>query len=112
MALAEIFDATWRAFLGRFFLNLIVVVIISRFFYYPNGKGTKEYLFTYISTSIVIFLVCILVSKVKVELGIALGLFAIFSVIRFRSVQATPRELSYLFICLGISLMNALIPFD
>jgi hypothetical protein len=109
---AAIFDATWGAFLGRFFLNLIVVVIISRFFYYPKGKGDKEYLFTYITTSIVIFLVCILVARVKVELGVALGLFAIFSVIRFRSTQATPRELSYLFLCLGISLINALLPLD
>ena len=45
-------------------------------------------------------------------MGFALGLFAIFSVIRFRSVQATPRELTYLFICLGLAIMNALIKID
>ena len=61
MDLAEIFDATWRYFLGRFFLNLVLVVIISRFFYYPSGKGNKEYLFTYIATSVVVFLVVVLV---------------------------------------------------
>jgi len=112
MELHEIFDATWRAFIVRFFLNLIIIFIISRFFYYSNGKGSKEYLFTFNATSIIVFLVCILVYRVKVELGIALGLFAVFSVIRFRSAQATPRELSYLFICLGMSLVNALVPLD
>lgn len=112
MEWAEIFDATWRAFIGRFFLNLIFVFIVSRFFFYANGKGSREYLFTFISTSVIIFVICILISNVKVELGLALGLFAVFSVIRFRSVQATARELSFLFVCLGSSLIYALMPLE
>lgn len=112
MELVEIFDGTWLIFIERFFMNLLIIVVISRYFYYSKGRGTREYMFTYITTSMVIFLVCILISKVKVELGIALGLFAVFSVIRFRSVQATARELAYLFICLGFSLMFALLPLD
>ena len=53
-----------------------------------------------------------MLSTVPVELGFALGLFAIFSVLRFRSVQVKPRELADLFICLGLALMNALSPVD
>ena len=63
-------------------------------------------------SSTFIFIVCILLSQVKVELGIALGLFAVFSVIRFRTIQASPRELSYLFVSLGLALMNALVPHE
>ena len=112
MNLAEIFTQQWTIFIGRFFMNLLFVVIVSRYFYYSNGKGKREYLFAYIAVSMIIFLVCVLISQVKVELGIALGLFAVFSLIRFRSVQATPRELAYLIVCLGISLLYGLLPLD
>ncbi|MEN8227517.1 MAG: DUF4956 domain-containing protein [Bacteroidota bacterium] len=107
-----IFDELWLAIILRFLLNLVVAVIVARILYFPRNKGNVEYLFTYISISVIIFLVCIMLSKVPVELGFALGLFAVFSIIRFRSIQATPRELAYLFICLGLALMNALSAMD
>ena len=95
--------------IGRMMLNLVAVFVLARFIYYPKRSGSTDYLFTYLATSTVIFIVCILLSQVKVELGIALGLFAVFSVIRFRTIQASPRELSYLFVSLGLALMNALV---
>lgn len=106
----DIFNDVWLAVIFRLLLDLVAVVIVARLIYYPRNKGDVEYLFTLISISLIIFLVCILLSTVPVELGFALGLFAVFSVIRFRSIQATPRELAYLFICLGLALMNALSP--
>ena len=110
--LLEIFDPTWRIVIGRFLLNFLMIFIIARFLYYSRGKGNLDYLFTYISISTIVFIVCVFLSQVPVELGFALGLFAIFSVIRFRSVQATPRELTYLFICLGLAILNALMKLD
>lgn len=112
MDLLEIFDPTWRTVIVRFLLNILMVIIVARFLYYSRGKGNLDYLFTYISISAIVFTVCIFLSQVSVELGFALGLFAIFSVIRFRSVQATPRELTYLFICLGLAILNALMNLD
>ena len=112
MELAEIFDPLWWSVIGRLMLNIGVVFLLGRVVYYPRNRGTKEYLFTYIATSTIIFIVCILLSQVKVELGIALGLFAVFSVIRFRTVQTSPRELSFLFVCLGLALMNSLVSFE
>ena len=97
-------------FIARFFLNLAVAIIIARIFYMAGGRGKREYLFTYLSTSTVVFLICILVSQVEVQLGIAIGLCAVFSIIRFRSVSATPRDLAYLFLCLGMGLILALLP--
>ncbi len=112
MDLQEIFDPMWRIVVIRFLLNFLMIFIVARFLYYSRGKGNLDYLFTYISISAIVFIVCIFLSQVPVELGFALGLFAIFSVIRFRSVQATPRELTYLFICLGIAILNALMKLD
>lgn len=112
MEIAEIFTDLYWAVIGRLFLNLAVVVILGRIIYYPRRGRSRNYLFTYIATSTIIFIICILLSQVKVELGIALGLFAVFSVIRFRTVQASPRELSYLFVSLGLALMNSLVPLE
>ena len=112
MEFAEIFNEAWRMVIGRMMLNIVIVFLLARFIYYPRRNGSRDYLFTYLATSTIIFIVCILLSQVQVELGIALGLFAVFSVIRFRTIQASPRELSYLFVSLGLALMNSLVPFE
>lgn len=112
MELAEIFNETYWIIIGRLMLNIVIVFIMGRFIYYPKKGGSPAYFFTYIATSTIIFIVCVLLSQVKVELGIALGLFAVFSVIRFRTIQASPRELSYLFVSLGLALMNSLVPLE
>jgi len=112
MELAEIFNETYWIIIGRLMLNIVIVSVMGRLIYYPKKGGSPAYLFTYIATSTIIYIVCVLLSQVKVELGIALGLFAVFSVIRFRTIQASPRELSYLFVSLGLALMNSLVPLD
>lgn len=91
----------------RFFLNFIVVFVIVRFLYYRVQKR-KDYLFTYILISTVIFLLCFLLENVKLELGFALGLFAIFGIIRYRTLQIPIKEMTYLFLVIGISVINAL----
>lgn len=112
MEFAEIFDQTYWIVIGRLMLNVLVVTVLGRLIYYPKRGGSREYLFTYISISTIIFIVCILLSQVKIEMGVALGLFAVFSIIRFRNIQADPRQLAFLFISLGLALMNSLVPLD
>lgn len=112
MEFAEIFNEAYWIVIGRLMLNVGVVSILGRLIYYPKRGGSRDYLFTYIAISTIIFIVCILLSQVKIELGIALGLFAVFSIIRFRNIQANPRQLAYLFISLGLALMNSLVPLD
>jgi len=108
MEISEIFDAVWLRYLIRFALNLLMVIVATRFLYYRKNKGKAEYLFAYITFSTIIFVVCLLLSHIPVELGFALGLFAVFSIIRFRSIQVTPRELAYLLYSLGFAILNAL----
>ncbi len=91
----------------RFAFNIIVTVIIVRYLYYPIAKR-KDYLFTYILISTVVFLLCFLLENVKLQLGFALGLFAIFGIIRYRTNPIPIKEMTYLFIIIGISVINAL----
>jgi hypothetical protein len=104
----EIFDPDWQALFIRFLFNLVVVVIVARVFYYHKGKGKAELLFSFLSISALVFIICLILSRVPVEIGFALGLFAIFSIIRFRSIPLTVRELTYLFISIGLGVYNSL----
>ena len=91
----------------RFICNSLVVFIIVCYFYYPSTKD-KDYLFTYLMFSVVVFFLCHLLSNVKLSLGFALGLFAIFGIIRYRTDPISIKEMTYLFIIIGISAINGL----
>jgi len=96
----------WELFL-RFALNLGVIIIIVRYLYYTVSRR-KDYLFSYIMISAVIFLLCSLLNNVKLEIGFALGLFAIFGIIRYRTTTISVKEMTFLFIVIGVSVINAL----
>ena len=87
--------------------NLTIILIIVRYIYYPVTKN-KDYLFTYFLISLTVFLLCVLLDSVKLELGFALGLFAIFGIIRYRTDPIPIKEMTYLFLVIGISVVNAL----
>ncbi len=91
----------------RFFFNLAVVSSIIRFFYYPKSKR-RDYFFTFMLISISIFLMIFLLGSVKIKVGFALGLFAIFGIIRYRTESMPVREMTYLFVIIAISVINAL----
>ena len=91
----------------RFSLNTTVIVILVRWLYYSTVKR-KDYLFTYILIASVVFLLCFLLESVKLQIGFALGLFAIFGIIRYRTDAIPIKEMTYLFLVIGISVINAL----
>ena len=91
----------------RFVLNMVVIVVIVRYLYYPTSRR-KDYLFSYIMISAVIFLLCFLLNSVKLQIGFALGLFAIFGIIRYRTDSISIKEMTFLFIVIGVSVINAL----
>jgi hypothetical protein len=94
-------------FVLRFALNTGVILILVRCLYYSTTKR-KDYLFTYILISSVVFLLCFLLESVKLQIGFALGLFAIFGIIRYRTDSMPIKEMTYLFLVIGISVINAL----
>lgn len=89
----------------RFFFNLLVCWLITHFFYYKKSRR-RDYYFTYIIFSSTIFLILYQLQSLKMEVTLALGLFAIFSMIRYRTEQLPIREMTYLFVLIGISIIN------
>ncbi len=90
----------------RFLLNFIITGIIVLKLYFPTTRH-KEYVFTYFIISVSVFMLSFLLSTVKIELGVALGLFAIFGIIRYRTTSMPIREMTYLFAIIALSVANA-----
>lgn len=91
-----------------FIINLISIMIVVRGLYYPKCKR-GEFFFTYILIAISTFMLIYVLGDVKLKAGIALGLFAIFSIIRYRTEQVAIREMTYLFIIIAMSAINGLV---
>jgi len=104
--LSSFFDLTLR-----FALNFIVIMLLVRWLYYSSTRR-KDYLFTYILISCVVFLLCYLLESVKLQIGFALGLFAIFGIIRYRTNAIPIKEMTYLFLVIGVSVINSLADSD
>ena len=93
--------------LVRFALNIIVILIIVRLIYYTSSKQ-REYYFAFVLISTIVFLICFMLGNLKLQMGFAMGLFAIFGIIRYRTTLIPIREMTYLFLVIGISVINAL----
>lgn len=101
------FDGDFYKLLYKFFLNAVVVFIIVRLIYYPTTRR-KDYLFTYFLISFITFFICVALKNKNLDTGMALGLFAIFGIIRYRTDAIPIKEMTYLFVVIGISVINAL----
>lgn len=91
----------------KFGFYLFFTTILIRYIYYPKAQK-KDYLFTYFLIGISVFMISITLENVKLELGFALGLFAIFGIIRYRTDAIDIKEMTYLFVVIGLAVMNAL----
>ncbi len=91
----------------RFVINLIVVILIARKFYYPRSMR-RDYMFIFILMAMSIFLLVSLMDGGGMQLGAAMGLFAIFGIMRFRTEAVPIREMTYLFMLIALSVINAL----
>ena len=103
----QVMNADFWQLLVRFIVNSIVVGGIVGLLYYPRCRR-RDYSFTFMLISISIFMMIFLLGSVKVKIGFALGLFAIFGIIRYRTEQMPVREMTYLFVIIAISVINAL----
>ena len=92
---------------ARFAFNTLVVWIIIHLLYFPRSKR-RDYYFTFMLISVSIFFLIFLLGGLKIKVGFALGLFAIFGIIRYRTESMYVREMTYLFVIIAISVINAL----
>jgi hypothetical protein len=99
-------ESLWLLLL-RFSFNTLICWFIVHFLYYRKS-GRRDYYNTFILFSVTIFLLIFLLDNVKLQIGFALGLFAIFGMIRYRTESVPIREMTYLFMIIGISVINGL----
>lgn len=111
-AFSELFNLTWfdkdfYTLLLRLSINLVFMTIIIRYLYYPITKR-KDYLFTYYLIGLTTFFLCFGLKKLDIDTGMGLGLFAIFGIIRYRTDAIEIKEMTYLFLIIGVSVVNSL----
>ena len=91
----------------RFAFNFLVTIVLVRFLYYPHSKR-KDFFFIFLIFSTIVFLLCFMLGKVSVQMGFALGLFAIFGILRYRTDTIPIKEMTYLFLMVGTAVINSL----
>lgn len=100
-------DDDFYKLLYRFAINFVFLSILVRGIYYRKTQR-KDFLFTYYMISIIAFMICFALKKLDIEMGMGLGLFAIFGIIRYRTNTVRIKEMTYLFIAIGLAVINAL----
>ncbi len=99
-------DTIW-GILIRFGINLVFLILLIGFIYFRYSKKEK-FLFTFFLIGVIVFLVCSIMKRVDIQIGVAFGLFAIFGVLRLRTRNFGVKDMAYLFTTIGLSVINAL----
>src|SRR6185295_7771706 len=102
----SLFEKLSPKFFMRMGINLASMIILVRFIYFPAHKS-REYFFTFFIFNLLIFLITYLLNKVEMSMGAAFGLFAVFSMLRYRTEGITIKDMTYLFLVIAIGLINA-----
>ena len=92
----------------RLGLDLLFTGIVV-FLVYARRNGRNEYLFTYVMFNLITFTLCFLLQQAPIELGFALGLFAVFGILRYRTEPIRIHDLTYLFVVIGLGILNAVV---
>ncbi len=101
----SIFDI--NDFATRSIIDLVAILILVGFIYYPKHKN-KDFIFTFILFNIINFMICYLLGATKIKMGFAFGLFAIFSIIRYRTIVVSIKDMGYFFMCVALGMLNSL----
>ena len=92
----------------RFVFDLIFLALVVGIAYCANNQKNQRYIFNFVIMNIVVFFICFTLKKLELELGMALGLFAIFGILRYRTDQIDVKDMTYLFVVIGLAVVNAL----
>lgn len=95
----------------RFLITLIFVSLLIALGSFKK-ENPKRNTYTYFVISTVVFFLCFTLNTIDLNLGMALGLFAIFGIIRYRTETIKAQEMTYLFAFIGLAVINSLAPFD
>lgn len=101
-----VWTSVWEMLI-RLAINIITIGLVVHVFYYPKAKR-RDYYFTFSLIGVSIFMLIYLMGGVKLKIGFALGLFAIFGIIKYRTEQVPIREMTYMFVIIAIAAINGL----
>lgn len=104
----ELFDKLSDKFFLRLLIDFAFVFALVRFVYYPIYKK-KDYFFTFFIFNILIFIITYLLNKSDLSMGAAFGLFAVFSMLRYRTEGISIKDMSYLFIVIAMGMIAAVL---
>lgn len=102
----DLFDKLGEKFFMRLLVDLISVSIIVFLIYLPNYKK-RDHLFTFFMFNVVIYIITYLLSKVEMSFGAAFGLFAVFSLLRYRTENISEKDMTYLLLFIAMGLINS-----
>ncbi|HAF62955.1 MAG TPA: DUF4956 domain-containing protein [Anaerolineaceae bacterium] len=88
-----------------FFINFLTAFVIVRFIYYPQRRSQK-FVLTFLGFNTIIFILFNFLASIELSMGVGFGLFAIFSILRYRTNPMPPREMTYLFILIALPMIN------
>jgi hypothetical protein len=94
-------------FLLRYALNLLFTFIVVRFIYYPKYRN-NDFVFTFFLFNTILFVLCYLLAEADLKFGFAFGLFALFSMFRYRTVTVPIGEMGYFFLVVTLGIINSL----
>lgn len=94
-------------FIAGFVLNFLAAFIIVRFVYYPRGR-CNNYVFTFLAFNTVIYFIMGLFTSIEISIGAGFGLFALFSILRYRTETVPIREMTYLFVMAALPILNSI----
>lgn len=97
--------AEW-SFAARLALDLLCATVLIRLIYFRRYRRTELFL-TFFSFNLVIFLLTFLLNRVEMTLGAAFGLFAVFSMLRYRTEGIAAKDMTYLFLVIALGLLMA-----
>lgn len=94
------------AFFISFLFNLSIVLVVVRLIYYPKTQN-KRYVFTFLAFNTIIYFVLSFLTNIEISVGVGFGMFAIFSILRYRTDPIPIREMTYLFVITALPVMNS-----
>jgi Domain of unknown function (DUF4956) len=91
----------------RGLIDVLAIVFLVGLIYYPKHKN-KDFIFTFVLFNVINFMICFLLGAAKIKMGFAFGLFAIFSIIKYRTIVVSIKDMGYFFVCVALGMLNSL----
>lgn len=102
----QLFEKLSPKFFTRLFVDILSIIVLIRFIYFPIYRN-REYVFTFFIFNILIYLITFLLNKVELSMGAAFGLFAVFSMLRYRTEDISAKDMTYLFMVIAMGMISA-----